>query len=122
MPPSSLKLHRTDRGTLDSIIMKRETIIRVEALGTGELLLGIENQGEAMYQYVYREAAGVHWDEHRNGFKSTPMKEWSCSKWFYHIIDVVQSGLGVKLNLGNHVSWHNIPTRERHAIISGKAI
>jgi hypothetical protein len=102
--------------------MERETINRVEILDTGELLLGLESQGKSMYQYVYREAAGVYWDEQRHGFKSTPMKEWPCSKWFFQIIGVVKSGLGVELNLGPDITWRNIPAQERAIIENGKII
>ena len=57
--------------------------------------------GKPIYQYVYREAAGVYWDEQRHGFKSTPMKEWSCSKWFFQIVGVVQSRLNDGLGIGS---------------------
>lgn len=93
--------------------MDSETISKIEMLNTGELLLGIVSQGKPTYQYVYREAAGVYWDESRRGFKSTPIKEWSCSKWFLHIVGVVQTGLGVKLRLGKSVTWRNIPDQEK---------
>lgn len=102
--------------------MDLETIIRVEVLDTGELLLGLKGQGKPIYQYVYREAAGVYWDEQRHGFKSTPMKEWSCSKWFFQIVGVVQSSLGVELCLGTEVAWLNITAEERAVIEHGKAI
>jgi hypothetical protein len=99
-----------------------ETINRVEVLDTGEFMLGIEGQGSSMYQYVYREAAGVYWDEGRHGFKSTQMKEWSCSQWCGHIIDIVQSGLGVQLQFGKRITWHNVPDHQRVEIERGNYI
>jgi hypothetical protein len=89
---------------------------RVEVLDSGEFLLGLESQGNPMYQHVYREAAGVYWDEDRHGFKSTQMKEWSCSQWFGQIVSIVQSGLGVKLQLGKSVTWRNISDQEKAEI------
>ncbi len=91
-------------------------------LDTGELLLGLESQGKPMYQYVYREAAGVYWDEIRHGFKSTPMKDWSAPKWFSQIVAVVRSGLGVELSLGENITWRNIPEQQQAEILHGKAI
>jgi hypothetical protein len=88
--------------------MEHEVINKVEILDTGELLLGLKDQRKPMYQYVYREAAGVYWDERRNGFKSTPMKERSCLQWYQHIIEIVCSGLGVELILGPNIIWRNI--------------
>ena len=96
--------------------MKREIINRVEVLDTGELLLGIEGQGDPSYQYIYREAAGVYWDGKRKAFKSTPIREWSCSMWFAHIVKVVLAGLGVGLRLGSNVSWINIPDEQKMKI------
>jgi len=96
--------------------MDTETIDRVEVLDTGELLLGIQSQGKAWYQYVYREAAGVYWDQGRRGFKSTEMKEWTCSMWFIHIVDVVNLSAQVRLQLGSNIVWKNIPDQERAEI------
>jgi|WetSurMetagenome_2_1015567.scaffolds.fasta_scaffold92640_2 hypothetical protein len=100
--------------------MNREIINRVEVLATGELLLGLEGQGKPMHQYVYREAAGVYWDENRNGFKSIPMKEWSCSEWYKHIVKAVHGELGVILALGSNVTWLNIPDKEKKEIQSSR--
>ena len=102
--------------------MDRETINKVEVMDTGELLLILEGNGKPMYQYIYREAAGVYWDEKFHGFKSTPLKEWSCSKWFSHIINVVKSGLGVELQLSSQASWKNVPEQDKTEIIGSYVI
>lgn len=102
--------------------MESEIINRVEVLDSGELLLGIESHGKPMYQYVYREAAGVYWDETLHGFKSTPIKEWSCSDWFFQIVTIVKSGLGIQLQLGKDAIWLKIPDQDILIIQSGKAI
>ena len=92
--------------------MTTEMVARVELLDTGELLLGLAGEGNPSYQYVYREAAGVYWSEEPRGFKSTVIENWSCSKWFSHIVAVVHSGLGVKLVLGKQVAWKNVPDQD----------
>jgi len=95
--------------------MRSEIIKAVEILDTGEVFLAL-NEGDPSYQYVYREAAGVYWDDKLCGFKSTEMKEWSASTWFSHIVSVVEQGLGVKLSLGRDVHWNNVPVADRRAI------
>ena len=50
-----------------------------------------------MYQHIYREAAGVHWDQGIGCFKSTTLKEWNYGKWYSQILTVVASGLGIQL-------------------------
>ena len=75
-----------------------------------------------MYQYVYREAAGVYWDNENHGFKSTQMKEKPCSEWFSHITGVVKSGLGIELVLSPETSWQDIPENDVTKIVQGHAI
>ena len=102
--------------------MEQETINRIEVLDTGELLLVLESRGRPAYQFVYQEAAGVYWDKNRHGFKSTPIREWSCSQWFKHIVDVVRSALGVDLVLSPDLTWDNIPEQQKAEIQNDKAI
>ncbi len=98
--------------------MDIEIINRVEVLDTGELLVGIESKGKPIYQYVYREAAGVYWDEGRRGFKSTSMNEWTCSQWYSQIVEIVRSSLGVELRLSKNVTWQSIPEKDKNEIQS----
>ena len=60
--------------------MKTETINKIVLNDSNELLLLLDSNGEPMYQYVYREAAGVYWDEKQKGFKSTELKEWKIGR------------------------------------------
>jgi hypothetical protein len=96
--------------------MDSETITKVELLETKELLLVLESGGSPSYQYVYRAAAGVCWDQARTGFKSTPLVEWSCAKWFSHIVEVAKSELGIGLQLGSNVDWRNITVQDQSEI------
>ena len=57
--------------------MKTETINKIVLNDSNELILLLDSKGEPVYQYVYREAAGVYWDEIQKGFKSTELKEWT---------------------------------------------
>jgi hypothetical protein len=102
--------------------MNRETISSIELLDTGELLLALQGQGHPDYQFVYRGAAGVYWDQARHGFKSTPLKKWSCSTWFLQIVCVVRQELGVELHLCKNSTWRNISAQDRAAIERGDAI
>ena len=93
--------------------MKHETINRIEVLETGELFLGLESQRKPVYQYIYRAAVGVSWDQDKSGFKSTPMKERSCSQWFKRMVEAVRSELGVELKLGLDSIWQNVPEKQK---------
>jgi hypothetical protein len=48
---------------------KIKIINEIEITNSGQLLLIIESGGDPSYQYVYREASGVYWDNDRKGFK-----------------------------------------------------
>jgi hypothetical protein len=93
--------------------MTREIIVCVELMDTKELLLTIAGVGQASYQYVYREAAGVYWDPAKQGFKSTPLIKWSCAQWFRQIVEIVKQELGVELVLAAEVTWQRIPEQDR---------
>jgi len=88
--------------------MKNETIKEIVVNNKKELLLTVIGEGNSGYQYVYREAAGVYWDEIHKAFKATTINEWTVSEWFFHIKDIVKSGLDVKLTIDENVEWKNI--------------
>jgi hypothetical protein len=94
----------------------RETIDRVEVLDTGELFVGIAGAGNPAYEFVYRMAAGVSWDPTMRGFKSTPMKEWSASRWFSHIVAVVHSEFGVALVPADAIAWRSLSEMDQSEI------
>lgn len=52
---------------------------------------------KGMWQYVYREAAGVYWEPDLGCFVSTPPREWTPQKWYQQIVSVVRSGLGLEM-------------------------
>lgn len=78
--------------------METSQILKVAVLPDGCLGVFPDSKKEG-YQYVYREAAGVYWDNDRECFKSTPPKDWGFPKWYQQIVSVVRSGLGLQLVL-----------------------
>lgn len=67
---------------------------------------------------MYREGAGVYWDSENKGFKSTELKNWSPSEWFVHIKEIVRSGLGIELVMGEKVAWKNLLGSDKEAILA----
>ena len=55
---------------------------------------------------------GVYWDDNQKAFKSTPLNEWTESKWFMHIKDIVKSGLNIELSFDDNLKWNNIQDRD----------
>jgi hypothetical protein len=92
--------------------MKTENIKEIIVNDKNELLLKLGGSGNPMYQYIYREAAGVYWDNSQKAFKSTPLIEWTESRWFIHIKDIVESGLNIELIVDENVKWSNLTYKE----------
>ena len=97
--------------------MEYEIITHLEITENNELLLQLKSKGKSIYQHVYREAAGVYWDNKLHGFKSTPLKDdWTCSQWFFHIVDITKS-FGVNLQLDKNATWQDISDKDKNEII-----
>ena len=96
--------------------MKNEVINKIVVNDQNELLLKLIGQGSPTYQYVYRESAGVYWDENQKAFKSTPIKEWTVFDWFFHIKGIVKSGLNLQLSIDEKATWENITDEEKNKI------
>ena len=96
--------------------MKTETIKEITVNDKNELSLKIQGEGNADYQYVYREAAGVYWNEKQKAFESTPIQEWTIPHWFGHICEITKIGLCVELALDSTTNWGNIPESEKYKI------
>ncbi len=83
-------------------------IANVAISDTGELLVEPEGSGDPSYQYVYRAGVGVYWEPSLGSFKCMQQKDWSYTKMFGHLIDAVQSELGLKLIIGKNTTWTNV--------------
>lgn len=62
---------------------------------------------KGMWQYVYREAAGVYWESDLGCFVSTPPREWTPQKWYQQIVSVVRSGLGLEMFLTSETKYES---------------
>ncbi|MDD5274958.1 MAG: hypothetical protein PHR16_02625 [Methylovulum sp.] len=101
--------------------MDTEIIGQIKITENGELLLAVVGDGKPMYQHIYREAAGIYWDNDLHGFKSAPIKEWSYSKWFFHIVAVAKSA-GIDLQLSDKARWQDIPEKDKNEIMQSYAV
>jgi len=79
-------------------IMETIPIVKVAKLSDGRLGVFPEVP-KPIYQYVYRAAAGVSWDNSLGCFQSTVPREWTYGDWYGQIVSVVRSELGVRLQL-----------------------
>lgn len=57
------------------------------------------------YQYIYREASEVYWDQSEKCFFSPVPREWDYKNWFGQIVCVARNGLGIILNLSKNTEF-----------------
>lgn len=86
--------------------METSPILKVAVLADGRTAVFPESK-RADYQYVYREAAGVYWDQAMGCFVSTLPQEWSPQKWYQHIVSVVRSGVGLQMTLTRDTEYES---------------
>jgi integron cassette Hfx-like protein len=98
--------------------METEEISKIEILENGEMFLVLASGGKPMYQYIYREAAEVYWDNERKAFKAPAPRKWSHADWYRHIVTVAASGLGLSLQLSKSAIWVNVSESTKAEICS----
>jgi hypothetical protein len=80
--------------------MKKVGIKQIEIDATGRLLVFPELVDPGYYQYVYRAAAEVYWDDAGFFFSPVP-REWSYCQWMEQIRFAVRDELGIDLIASN---------------------
>ena len=78
--------------------MKKISIDKVSVQEDGKLRI-YPQVASSDYQYIYREACEVYWDQNEKCFYSPVPREWDYKKWFGQIVCVARTGLGIILNL-----------------------
>jgi hypothetical protein len=84
-----------------------ELISTVSLTADNRLIITLKSGGKPSYEYIYREAAGVHWYNEISSFSSTELKEWTIDKWFKHILTIT-SRIGVSLKLADDTQWNEL--------------
>jgi len=80
------------------------TIEKISILDDGRIAV-FPKIKKGMWQYVYREAAGVHWENESGYFTSTPPREWTAQDWYKQIIAVVRTGVGLEMKLSDETEY-----------------
>lgn len=77
------------------------------------MFIVLASGGKPMYQYIYREAAEIYWDNEAKGFKAPVPRKWTHTNWFKQIVSVAASGLGIRLKLSDFTVWVNVPRQTK---------
>lgn len=60
------------------------------------------------YDLIYREAAGVYWNNNMSCFKSTIPRTWDYGDWFLHIVSVVFTSMNIRLILSDNTTFNGL--------------
>lgn len=93
--------------------MKTDYIVEVKIDEQNRLYLKIEKES---FPLIYRESAGVNWDQSNRYLYSTPPREWSYVKWYKHICNLAYQG-GCTLILSSNIEWTNVADELREEIL-----
>ncbi len=97
--------------------MKLETVSNIEIAPDDSLLVvGLEGGGSPSYQYVYRAAAGVYWDNVAGAFTLDMKNDKRFAHWFAHLSKVLEDEMNVQLHVGGQTAWTNVPNDVRSKI------
>lgn len=88
--------------------MTLETVSNIEITDEGVIVIALESGGKPSYQYVYRAAAGVYWDQDRKAFEFATKNDGFYAKWFAHMLNVLDDEMGLKLRLAKVVTWTGV--------------
>ncbi|MBA6251594.1 hypothetical protein [Colwellia sp. MB3u-55] len=96
-----------------------KVIEKVEILKNDQLFVVLASGGKPDYQYIYREAAEVNWDDELKAFKSPAPREWCHSDWFHHIVKVAKN-ISINLVLNNDKTWVDISKNVKEQVLVGR--
>jgi hypothetical protein len=98
--------------------MKTIEITKIEILKSGKLVVTPVENWNNLFQFIYRTATGVDWDEETKSFIAPSSKEWSYFDWYANIVTSVISELGVNLKTTQKTEWQNVPEELKEDIAS----
>ena len=80
-------------------------IEKVAVLDDGRFAV-FPDRKEPNWQYIYREACGVYWNQELGRFHSgEPPKTWGYQEWYEQIVSVVNSGVGLRMRLDSDTEF-----------------
>lgn len=86
--------------------MTTDNIKSIEIDDMGRLRISPEKE---CFDFIYRAAAEVHWDNKENFLFSPKPREWSYFDWYKHIVSLIKTECNCDLLLTDNTTWTNIP-------------
>jgi len=79
---------------------------------SGRLLVKPESPS-ASFQYIYRAANGLRWDDDSNAFVAAEPQRWNATELLAHLEQTLRDELGASLRLTSETSWVNLSSEQQ---------
>ena len=89
--------------------MEEIEISEIAVTETGEIQVTHIINWKDLFQFIYRTATGVEWNEKSQCFMSPAPRDWSLFDWYANIVGSVASEMGVVLKVTQNTKWCNVP-------------
>jgi hypothetical protein len=89
--------------------MENIEITKIEVMPSNEISVTPITNWNNLFQFIYRTATGVVWNEKNLCFMSPAPKESSHYDWYANIVTSVISEMGVNLIITPEAKWINVP-------------
>lgn len=70
------------------------------------------------FALIYREAAGIGWDNIDSILHGSEPKNWTYSQWYSHLIEIIKIECNCYLTLTDTTKWVNISDDIKKQILS----
>lgn len=88
--------------------MEEIEISEIAVMETGEVRVTPIINWNDLFQFIYRTATGVEWNESAQCFMSPAPRDWSQFDWYANIVSSVASEMGVVLKVTQKTKWVNV--------------
>ena len=99
--------------------MAKEMIVQIQQVELDErdsLVVVPEKTNSENFQFIWRDASGVRWDEDRLCFYAWEPEKWEKANFFRQVVLAVKNELGIKLQINRNTKWTNVPIEIREQI------
>ncbi|MEP7322762.1 MAG: hypothetical protein ABI761_12625 [Saprospiraceae bacterium] len=96
-------------------ILKKDDIIEIGIDHLDRLFIIPAHQH---FEYIYRSAAEVGWDDKGNFLFSPKPREWSYFDWYKHIVTIVKTEYGCTLLIKPQTLFSNISDELKEQILN----
>ena len=91
-------------------------VIEISCNPQGHLSVKPDSNVCGTFEFIYRDASGVRWDEHNKSLVAYEPERWSAFDLYRQILSAVKNEYGCQLFTNTETRWSNVPEAIRQMI------